>query len=128
MHACSRFAVIALASAMVFGAPSYLQAATGRTVYFTPVGKAGPIRLQVRLTTRRDPETRPLNFDGWVAPGQSIAVYDGTPCIWFRHTYGVLRRVNWSDWISVCQPPSAFLPARDVRVFVPTDRPYNVQP
>jgi len=127
MHECTRLAVIALVSAMLVGAPSHVQAATGRTVSFTPVGKGGPIRLQVSLTGRRDPETRPLTFDGWVAPGQSISVYDGAACFWFRHTYGVLRKVNWSDWMSVCQPPSRFLPARDVRVYVPTDRPFNVQ-
>jgi hypothetical protein len=123
----SRLAVLVLANAMLMGTPTHADAANGRTIYFTPVGN-GPIRMQINARTRRDPDSGPKTFDGWVSPGQAIAVHDDARCLWFRHTYGVLRRVNWSDWMSVCQPSSRFLPARDIRVFVPTDRPFNVQP
>lgn len=111
-------------------APSPGEASGGRLVQFTAAGKSGdrPIRLQVMLYRRSGGDVIPsrMAFDGSIAPGQSAGVVDEHHCLEFRHTYGELRKVNWSDWIMQC-PRGRKHFRGDLWIQLPNDRPYNVQ-
>jgi hypothetical protein len=75
-------------------------------VYVYVYGEGPPIRVQVFQTPRADYcplSQRPL-LDAMVEVGQTAAMTSATPCVCYRHTNGVLRRVDFGNAQTVCWP------------------------
>jgi hypothetical protein len=82
------------------------QPRTGLPVHVVVSGEGPPIRVQIFQTpspTICNLSARPL-LDAMVEVGQTASVVSSTPCVCYRHTNGVLRRVDFGNAQTVCWP------------------------